>query len=270
MKNSARHPRAAGFTLLEVILAMVALAMVSMICYGAFHLGIRAVERGEVAVVTAQRLRVASDVLIRQVKSAVPYPARNEDEEVYPYFFGTPTSMTFVTAAALNGGGGLARVAYDLNPGDDGIPKLTVAETAAFSPDALGGERFEAVGSRETVLLDGFHDLKFQYLLSDGADVEWRDSWSGREEEIMPTAVRVVIDGMPGLETGVWGQEIPIMATTYSEGAGEVDDEFLQERAEALANQANSGTNNEGVDDGTAAEDAAEDAEDAADMEGEE
>lgn len=259
MKSSLRHRARAGFSLLEVMLAMVALAMVSMICYGAFHLGIRAVERGEVAVVTAQRLRVASDVLIRQVKSAVPYPARNEDEEVYPYFFGTPTSMTFVTAAALNGGGGLARVAYDLLTGDDGVPRLTVSESAAFSPDALGGERYEAVGSRETVLLDGFHDLKFQYLLSDGADVEWRDSWSGRDEEIMPTAVRIVIDGMPGLETGVWGQEIPIMATTYSEGAGEVDDEFLQERAEALANQGTGSTNNDSE------ADAADDPEDAAD-----
>jgi prepilin-type N-terminal cleavage/methylation domain-containing protein len=237
MKSSHRHATD-GFSLLEVMLAMVALAMVSMICYGAFHLGIRAVERGEVAVVTAQRLRVASDVLIRQVKSAVPYPARNEDEEVYPYFFGTPTSMTFVTAAALNGGGGLARVAYQLTPGEGTeLPKLVVEESSAFSPDALGVERFEPSGARATVLLDGFKDLRFQYLLSDGADVEWRDSWNGREEEIMPTAVRILVDGMPGLETETWGQEIPLMATTYSEGAGEVDDEFIQERAEALAKQ---------------------------------
>ncbi len=250
MRNSRRRA-AAGFSLLEVMLAMVALAMVSMICYGAFHLGIRAVERGEVAVVTAQRLRVASDVLIRQVKSAVPYPARNEDEEVYPYFFGTPTSMTFVTAAALNGGGGLARVAYQLTP-DEGTDrsKLVVEESGAFSPDALGVERFEPSGARATVLLDGFRDLHFQYLLSDGADVEWRDSWNGREEEIMPTAVRILVDGMPGLETDTWGQEIPLMATTYSEGAGEVDDEFIQERAEALAKQQGaSGVSNE--DDGS-------------------
>src|SRR5881628_4211809 len=99
-----------GFTLLELVLAMSALAMITAICYGAFHLGIRAVESGERAVVTAQRLRVASDLLIRQVKSAVPYPARNRDDEVYPYFFSTATSMTFVTAAGQEGGGGLARV----------------------------------------------------------------------------------------------------------------------------------------------------------------
>src|SRR5439155_14005706 len=89
-----------GFTLLEVVLAMTALALITAICYGAFHLGIRAVESGERAVVTAQRLRVATDVLIRQVKSAVPYPARNKDDDVYPYFVGTATSLTFITANA--------------------------------------------------------------------------------------------------------------------------------------------------------------------------
>ena len=73
--NRRPSDQRAGFTLLEVMLAMTSLVMVTAICYAAFHLGMRAVERGEVAVVTAQRLRVASDVLIRQVKSAVPYPS---------------------------------------------------------------------------------------------------------------------------------------------------------------------------------------------------
>ena len=36
----------AGFTLLEVVLAMTALAMLTVVCYGAFHLGIRAVQSG--------------------------------------------------------------------------------------------------------------------------------------------------------------------------------------------------------------------------------
>src|SRR2546428_10209258 len=58
---------ARGFTLLEIVIALTALALITVICYGAFHLGIRAMERGEVAVVAAQRLRVATDVIIRQI-----------------------------------------------------------------------------------------------------------------------------------------------------------------------------------------------------------
>src|SRR5579884_1150562 len=122
------HPkmsdRRRGFTLLEVMLALTALALVAAICYGAVQLG-------EVAVVTAERLRVASDVLIRQIKSTVAYPARNRDEDVYPFFVGTATSMTFVTAAGLTGGGGLTRVVYRL---EEAPPRLVLEESQAFSP----------------------------------------------------------------------------------------------------------------------------------------
>ena len=45
-----RADREAGFTLLEVVLALTALAMLTAICYAAFHLGMRALEKGEAAV----------------------------------------------------------------------------------------------------------------------------------------------------------------------------------------------------------------------------
>jgi general secretion pathway protein J len=225
------NKRQAGFTLLEVVLAMSALALVAAICYGAFHLAIRAMERGEVAVVVAQRLRVASDVLIRQIKSTVPYPARNKDLDVYPYFMGSATSMAFVTAAGLQGGGGLNRVVYQVM--DDPM-RLVLAESPFFSPDVLGEETIESSGEQQTVLLDGFRNLRFEYCLYDGGEpnCEWRSQWDGHEEEMLPIAVRVVVDGLPGLEVDTWGQEIPIMAASYGDSAGEVDEEDLQEPVE--------------------------------------
>ena len=69
----ARHR--AGFTLIEVMISITLLALVAGICYAAFYLGVRAVGKGEMAVVTAQRLRAATDVLIHQVKSALASPA---------------------------------------------------------------------------------------------------------------------------------------------------------------------------------------------------
>ena len=225
MSDARRH----GFTLLEVVLAMVALALLTAICYAAFHLGMRAVERGEVAVVTAQRLRVAADILIRQIKSTVAYPARNEDEEVYPYFMGSATSMTFVTAAGLQGGGGLTRVVYQVveNP-----TRLLVAESPFLSPDALGMGPVEQPGDHAAVLLDGFRNLRFEYMMNDGVDTEWRGEWDGHEEEMLPGAVRVMVEGLAGGEGGMWGQEIPIMATNYGDNTGEVDEELLQDRVE--------------------------------------
>jgi prepilin-type N-terminal cleavage/methylation domain-containing protein len=210
-----------GFTLLELVLGMSALALVAMICYGAFHLGIRAVERGEVAVVTAQRLRVASDVLIRQVKSVVAYCVCNEEDEYYPYFVGTATSMSFVTAAGLEGGGGLTRVAYQLV---EDPTRLVMAEGARFSPAMLGERDLPPPTDRAAVLLDGFKSLRFQYMMNDGVDTEWREEWDSYEEEMLPAAIRVLIDGLPGIELDTWGQEIPLMLVS-GDNVGECDDD---------------------------------------------
>ncbi len=223
-RGTGERGGAQGFTLLELSLAMAILGMIAAMCYGAFHLGVRAVERGEVAVVTAQRLRVASDVLIRQVKSVVAYPARNEDEEVYPYFMGTATSMTFVTATGLQGGGGLVQVVYQV--GDD-PPRLCVSENRYVSPDALGRDAVDDACRTGTTLLDNFRDLKFEYLMNDGVETEWRQAWDGHEEEMLPSAVRILVDGMPGLEMDAWGQEIPVMTTAYGGFTGELDDDDL-------------------------------------------
>ena len=208
--------QAQGFTLLEVVLAMTALALVTAICYGAFYLGVRVVERGEVAVVTAQRLRVAADILTRQIKSAATYPAHNEDDESWPYFTGTATSMSFITAAGLRGGGGLSCVVYQVM---DDPPRLVMSETKYFSPDQLGRDGRCKAEENDTgsVLLDGFRSVRMQYLLDDGVDTEWRQEWNGHDEEALPTAVQMVVDGMPGLETGAWGQEVPIMTCRYGE-----------------------------------------------------
>lgn len=218
--------RDAGFTLLELVLAMAILAMVTTICYGAFFVASQSVTKGEVAVVTAQRLRVATDILIRQIKSAVPYPARNGDDEVYPFFRGDQSGMTFVTANGRLRGGGLARVQYRTAAGDDGVD-LVIEEDPYFGPDELGAETLDPRTATAAALLTGFRGARFQYLLDDGADLEWRDGWDAYEEDSLPAAIRIMIEGLPGLENEVWGQEIPIMVTTYGDANGEVDDEDL-------------------------------------------
>ncbi len=223
-----RHVRA-GFTLLEVVLAMTSLAMLTAIVYAAFHLGTRALERGEAAVVTAQRLRAASDVLIRQVKSVDPYCSRSVEDGEYPYFFGDERSMTFVTAAGLLGGGGLVRVCWQIK---DHPPRLELTESSAFSPDTLGGgDATDDCRGPHAVVIDGFRRARFRYLFRESndskEDEEMRPKWDAREDGILPAAVQVEIDGLPGLEVDTWGTEIPIMTSHYREGGAECDPERI-------------------------------------------
>ena len=240
------HRSSRGFTLLELLLAMTALALVTTICYAAFNLGIRAMQAGEVAVVTAQRLRVASDVIIRQLKSAVPYAVRNEDEDVYPFIFGTATSLTFITTAGLSGGGGLTRVTYRL---EGQPPRLVMEESPYLSPDSLGQkDAVDKPGERSTVLLDNLENFKFEYMMNDGAETEWRGDWNGHEEETMPAAIRILGTGIAGLEGGTWGQEIPLMALNVGGAAngegGEVDDEDIAPRPDEDDNAGNEDSGN--------------------------
>src|SRR5262249_43131476 len=63
----------------------------------------------------------------------------------------------------------------------------------------------------------GFRTLTFQYLLDDGTESEWKNSWNYVENETMPFAVRIIIEGLRGLDEDVWGQEIPIMTSEFGE-----------------------------------------------------
>jgi general secretion pathway protein J len=251
--------RPAGFTLLEVIISMTLLALIVGICYAAFHLGIRAVEKGEVAVVTAQRLRVATDVLIRQVKSTAAHPALI-DGDTYPYFYGSPTTMSLVTDAGQLSGGGRARVTYRF---ETDPPRLVLEESPYFDAESLGRGTPDATQARSAVILDGFRSMSFQYLLDDGSEAEWHNSWDFTENEVLPAAVRILIEGLPGLEEDVWGQEIPIMTAAYGESAGELGDEGELQDCDNLetAGTATDGKQTPGASGGKAASDDAEDPE---------
>ena len=235
----SNRERAGGFTLIELVLAMTALALLTAVCYAAFHLAIRAIERGEVAVTTAQRLRATSDVL-RQIRSAAYRFERDEgcvrklgkeSCDPVPYFHGTATSMSFNTNLRLQGGGGVSRVTYQLL---DNPTRLVMTEG---DPPSLNGgsrrgrDRDQPPPQQSTVLLDGFRTLNFWYYdLSQG---EWRQSWDTDteqgESEGLPLAVRLVIDGVPGIESGQWGAEFPIDVVAMSESVSEGGADTLEE-----------------------------------------
>lgn len=241
-RRGTTRRRVAGFTMIEVLISMMLLALVAGICYAAFHLGIRAVGKGEMAVVTAQRLRAATDVMIRQVKSAVASPAL-VDGDTYPYFYGTPTSMSFVTEAGQLGGGGRARVRYSISSDP---PQLVMEESVYFDAETLGGERPETDEARTSVILDGFRRASFEFY--DGSDSldcpgNWCASWNPLEAETIPAAVRIKVEGLFGLDEDVWGQEIPLMSVTatYADAGGELGDLAELQDCESLETSGGSG-----------------------------
>jgi prepilin-type N-terminal cleavage/methylation domain-containing protein len=231
-RPSKRLERASqrGFTLLELMISMALLAVMMAMTYSAFSTAMSAVPRGEDAADRAGRLRIATSMLTRQVRSIVNYPAFTEDEEVHPYFStdlkdypGAIARFSFITSSPqLNGGEGLAWVTY----WTDGST-LWMAERAVFSVAAVSGDAPEP--EAKTVLFSGLKGVSFQYLRLEGGDSEWLSSWDALDEQALPGAIRVTLDGV-GTGGSYWIQEIPIMTVVY--GLGNYDAEQGLEGAE--------------------------------------
>jgi len=211
----------AGFTLLEVVLALVIFSLITLMVYGAFFIGHRAVLKGERDADINQRMRVADEILGRQVRSTVFYFARHEDE-TFPYFVGRSDGLSFVTSAPqARGGTGLAEITYRAEQG-----QLVLEERVGFTPQDLLKPPADAEVAR-AVLVDGFSSIRFEYLPHEEGSPDWQNSWDGRDEDTLPGAVRVTVEGLEFFGHP-WVREIPLMTIAYgwgSEDFQEPDDE---------------------------------------------
>jgi len=215
--------------MLEVVLAMSLLAMVTAMIYAAFHLGIRSVEKGQNAVVSAQRARAANDVIRRQLKSMFPYPcvAGGDDDTPMPFFNlrENPPMMEFVTAAGMHGGGGLEFVRYEVR-GNPPQLVLTALPMLGFDEGKCGS--IDTRGAPEAVLLDGFRSLEFEPRAYEEGD-SWKSG--GSDEFGLPRSVRVKIDGLAGSRTTAESAEwtIPIVANLESEDGFRIFSQMFEE-----------------------------------------
>lgn len=205
----------AGFTLIELLISMSLLVVMMTMTYSVFQTAMTSVPRGEEAADRSARLRMATALITRQVRSMVDYPAET-DEEIHSYFVGDSQTFSFVTAAPqLGGGEGLGWVTY----ATDG-ERLGMAERLIFSTGAVSEE--EEDSEAETILLAGLKGVRFQYLRLDGTEPDWLEAWDGMEEQSPPAAIRVTLDGV-GIGDSYWVQEIPVMTVVYALGAYDSD-----------------------------------------------
>ncbi|HEX5123770.1 MAG TPA: prepilin-type N-terminal cleavage/methylation domain-containing protein, partial [Rhodanobacteraceae bacterium] len=96
---SARLPSriARGFTLLEVMLAVVLLALLLAGTWGAIRTAVHAMHSGEDAIDRTNRLRVAEEFMRHQVSRILPLSYGQDDSTGMNYVFeGSADSMRFV------------------------------------------------------------------------------------------------------------------------------------------------------------------------------
>jgi len=178
-----------GFTLVELVIALVILAMIAGSVAAGIRLAVGSIERGEAVAHDTARLRAALGVVERALMSADPLPIPGGDA-TSPFFIGQEKSLRFLTAGApAVQGGGLRLVSFFERTGGGG----NGIAMAVSSPFRVGGaEEWEGT-EKPRILVPGAGELAFSYSAgpTEGGAWEWLPSWDLKETGRLPAAVRV-------------------------------------------------------------------------------
>lgn len=189
--SDALSGRSAGFSLLEVIIALAITTVILATVYGAVRLAYRAQERGEAHMEKSQEIRTLIDRLIPVIHSAYPFWKKTEDGNAL-FFVGKSDSIGFVTTDV-----DLYRYDVANLPGLKWVrffmdrEGLNMAESYFFNEEVLEEDDVGEV----YLISPNVSDIEFEYyeVEEDSSEGDWRDDWDIDEDEKLelPRAVRV-------------------------------------------------------------------------------
>lgn len=180
---TGRRTRTAGFTLLEVLLALGIVAATLAIVFGGLRVGLAAWQRGEERTAKLDHTRSLAVLLEHALAGAFPYRIAPEGErEARILFEGLPDRLTFATLSPpFPTGAPAAFTAVSLSADAAG---LALRQQILPNPIELDRLRPLLVDARTSA-------LRFRYL---GREPEaWRDTWDVRTEEGLPRAVEITL-----------------------------------------------------------------------------
>ena len=181
-----------GFTMIELMIALVLLALMSAVLFGSLNLAGRSSEAGTAKAEASSGMRLAGDYLRTQL--AAQHPQRMHKIQDFPLLFGGESDQLRY-AAQLPGRVGLGGVWYYR------LKLATVAGRQQPSlilermiPDLSAPDRPDFADAEHSVLADDIKELKFGYFgVNTGAGVDeaptWREQWD--DPQLLPQLIRV-------------------------------------------------------------------------------
>ena len=202
-------PRAQGFTLLEVLMAVILLAVLLGGAYGGLRASANAMRAGEAAIDRTDRLRTAPEFLRRQFSQIAPLAYGHDDKEGLNIVFeGDAQFMRFVAPMPgyLSRGGPYVQT-LELVRGKDGLQlQFTDTMLNGYDAEKTGGAEVEPV-----VLFDHIAAGRFSYrgLDDQGQLADWSSDWASTE--ITPLMLRVELSMQPGIQIPWPTLDVPLV-----------------------------------------------------------
>jgi prepilin-type N-terminal cleavage/methylation domain-containing protein len=170
-----------GFTLLELLVAMLLTSLLTLVAYGSLSLSLKVVGRGQMAAERLQELRVGQSILERSLSSAVRGSLGNRI-----YFVGEPTQLRFFTLVPLEahslGGVYHWRILLGQDESHQGVLAVEQTKNVNWYRDP------EGVEVRQTIL-HNVAALRFAY----GRGSEEVQTWEAKRDGGLPDWVKVYL-----------------------------------------------------------------------------
>jgi len=184
-----KRVRHAGFTLLEILLALTLLALVMLGVWGAMAGATRITHAADAVMARSENVRTVQQFLRRYVSAAQLQPYLAEGDTRARMFAGDATSMHYVAPLPMQSGhAGLYVQTISLHKNPSGGLSLELAYQP-YTADAP-----ETANPVTHLLLSDLRGGKFQYLAAAafGKPAAWRDDWGAVNG--LPLAVRIHLD----------------------------------------------------------------------------
>jgi general secretion pathway protein J len=218
----------AGFTLLEMLLAITLLALLIAGAYGGIRTAAKAMHAGERAIDRADRLRTAQVFLRSQISHIVPLTyERDEAENTVHVFDGGAQFMRFVAPMPgyLSRGGPYVET-LELTRGANGL-QLVFTDSMLNGYDVSDPKTDEPV-----VIIDGIRAGQFQYRTLDdqGQLTDWFSDWP--DPSITPLMIRISLDMQSSAQLPWPELDVPLMLNA---GAVRMQSQFVPNQPGSLA-----------------------------------